>query len=492
MPATLRHTLLSFRDLLATAGPFIVLALALLGLAYWMLDPAPPKKVVLATGAEQGAYAEFGARYVQALKEYGIKVELRGTQGAAENLKLLDDPNSGVDLAFVQGGAGEQVRRDDGGDDDSALVSLGSLFYEPVWLFYRGDSAQRLLGAPTLTSLAQLPGWRLNIGARGSGVPNLMARLLEANRIDPASLTRVRLEQTPAVVALLGGDIDALVFASAPESLLVQMLLQTPGIQLYDFAQAEAYARRLPFLSAVTLPRGVVDIAGDIPPHDVRLVAPTASLVARRSTHPALIQLFVQAAQKVHGGAGWFQRKGEFPSAANSERPLAKEAQRYYQNGPPLLQRYLPFWLANLVDRMWPVLVTLIAVLIPLSRMVPPLYQFRVRSRVFRWYGQLRSVENAIGVRPTAELLRDLETIERRVEHVSVPLSYADELYALRTHIQMVGNRLRAPEAPEASGPPTASTASTVPAASTASITSDTPAASATPAASTASVGSAR
>ena len=200
-----------------------------------------------------------------------------------------------------------------------------------------------------------------------------------------------------------------------------------------------------PFLSPVTLPRGVVDLAGDIPPQDIHLVAPTATLVAKRSTHPALIQLFVQAAHQVHGGSGWFQRKGEFPSAQNTERPLAKEAQRYYKNGAPFLQRYLPFWLANLIDRMWPVLVTIVAVLIPLSRMVPPLYQFRVRSRIFRWYGQLRGVEEAIGTRPNDELLRELERIEQRVEQVSVPLSYADELYALRTHIQMVGNRLRQP-----------------------------------------------
>ncbi|MEO7335679.1 MAG: TAXI family TRAP transporter solute-binding subunit [Caldimonas sp.] len=447
MTATLRHTLLSFRDLLATGGPFIVLAVALLAVAYWLLDPTPPKRVVLATGSDQGAYAEFGKRYVQALKEFGVTVELRKTQGAAENLRLLNDPTSGVDMAFVQGGAADEPAAGD--DGPSALVSLGSLFYEPVWLFYRADSAQRILHAPDLTSLAQLPGWRLNIGAPGSGVPNLMARLIEANRIDPATLNLVRLEQTPAVMALLGGDVDALVFASAPESLMVQMLLQTPGVQLYNFAQADAYARRFSYLSAVTLPRGVVDLASDVPPQDVRLIAPTATLVARSTTHPALIQLFVQAAQKIHGGAGWFQRKGDFPSALNIERPLAGEAQRFYQNGPPFLQHHLPFWLANLIDRMWPVLVTIAAILIPLSRTVPPLYEFRVRSRIFRWYGQLRGVEEAIGKRPAHDLLMELDGIEKRVEHVSVPLSYADELYALRTHIQMVGNRLRGPVAVE-------------------------------------------
>ena len=449
----LRVTLLSLRDLVATALPFIFLAVGLLAIAYWLLDPAPPRRVVLATGQDQGAYAEFGRRYAQILKENRVEVRLRKTAGAAENIALLRQPGGEVDVAFVQGGADEDrpVASSDDDADADGLVSLGSLFYEPVWLFYRGDSAQRLLKAAELTSLAQLAGWRINIGEPGSGVPNLMRRLVEANRIDPATLTLVREPQTPAVVGLLEGRIDAIVFASAPESLLVQMLLQTPGIRLFDFAQAEAYARRFPWLSPVTLPRGVVDLAGDIPPADVRLVAPTATLVARKDTHPALVQLFVQAAQQVHGGAGWFRKKGDFPNANNTERPLASEAQRFYTNGPPVLQRYLPFWLANLVDRMWPVLVTIVAVLIPLSRMLPPLYTFRVRSRIFRWYRQLREVENAIGKRPNDELLRELAEMERRVEHVNVPLSYTDELYSLRTHIHMVAERLVEPASVPAS-----------------------------------------
>jgi hypothetical protein len=269
-----------------------------------------------------------------------------------------------------------------------------------------------------------------------------MARLFEANRIDPSTLTLLRKPQTPAVVDFLEGEIDAIVFASAPESVMVQMLLQTPGIKLFDVAQADAYSRRFPFLSAVTLPRGVVDLAGDVPPADVRLIAPTATLVAREGTHPALIQLFMQAAQSVHGGAGWFQHKGDFPTARGAERALAAEAQRFYRAGPPFLQRYLPFWLANLIDRMWVVLVSIVAILIPLGRVVPPLYQFRIRSRVFRWYGQLRALENAAGQRPVEELSRELDDIEARVENVSIPLSYADELYSLRSHIDMVRRKL--------------------------------------------------
>jgi TRAP-type uncharacterized transport system substrate-binding protein len=449
MPKVLRNTLLSVRDLAVTVGPFLVIALLLLVLAYFALDPTPPRRVVLATGPDQGAYAEFGKRYAAALKQRGITVELRSTQGAAENLRLLLDPASGVDLAFLQGGAGEKARSQ---ADAEALTSLGSLFYEPVWLFYREDAAQRVLKSDTLTSLTQLASLKFNIGARGSGAPGLMRKMLEANHLDLAAIAPMRLEQTPAVVSLLGGEIDALVFVSAPESLMVQMLLQTPGIKLFNFDQAEAYARRFPFMSPALLPRGVVDLAKDLPPADVHLVAPTAALAAKSGTHPALIQLFVQASQAIHGEAGWFQRKGEFPSAKNTEWPLSKEAERFYRNGPPLLQHYLPFWLANLVDRMWVALVSIIAILIPMSRIVPPLYEFRIRSRIFRWYGQLRSVENEQGERAPDELIKELDDIEARVGNVTVPLSYADELYALRSHINLVRRRLQGAPQPMTEG----------------------------------------
>ena len=442
MPKALQSAMISLREMLFTAGPFVLLAGLLLALAYQALQPNPPRRVVLATGVAQGAYAEFGKRYAELLQRHGISVELRATQGAAENLVLLQQPDSGVDLAFVQGGtqppvAGAEV-------PDSGLVSLGSMFHEPVWLFYREDAARRLAKAPRLTRLDQLAGGTLNVGAPGSGVPPLMQALLAANRIEPDAITLQQLPTTPAVVDLLAGRIDALVLASAPESLMVQMLLQTPGVHLFDFAQAEAYSRRLAYLHPVRLPRGVVDLARDLPSADMRLVAPTAALVAREGLHPALVQLFVQAAQQVHGGAGWFQRKGDFPNAASGEWPIAAEAQRFYRNGVPWLQRYLPFWLANLADRMWLALLGIVAVLIPLARVLPPLYEFRIRRRVFRWYAQLRAVDEARGQRPAQELLAELDDIETRVGRVTVPLSYADELYSLRGHIEMVRQRLRA------------------------------------------------
>ncbi len=444
LPKRLQSSGLPLRDLAITAAPFLLIAALLLVLAYQWLQPNPPRRVVMATGAPQGAYHEFGKRYAEQLQRHGITVTLRPTQGAAENLALIRQPDSGVDIVLAQGGGEPDAphggREED--DPDNGLVSLGSVFYEPVWLFYREDAARRLTQAPELTRLGQLVGGTLNIGAAGSGVPPLMERLIAANAIAPDAIALQRLPTTPAVVDLLEGRLDALALASAPEALMVQMLLKTPDIRLMDFAQSEAYSRRFPFMSAVLLPRGVVDLAADQPPADVRLIAPTATLVARDTLHPALAQLFVQAAQQVHGGAGWFQRKGDFPNAANTERPIAPEAQRFYRSGPPFLQRYLPFWLANLADRMWLALVAIIAVLIPLARVLPPLYEFRIRRRVFRWYAQLRAVEDARGKRPAADLLADLADIEQRVDGIRVPLSYADELYALRSHIDLVRQRV--------------------------------------------------
>src|SRR5690606_20277253 len=383
----LRPLLLSIRDLSVSAGPFVLLTIALLVLAYHVLDPMPPRRLRLATGPEQSAYEAIGARYRDRLARMGIAVELVPTAGSRDNFQrlLANDPDEGVDFGFVQGGTASpgQARA-------AGLVSIGSLFYEPVWVFYR-DGAPGL-GDRALDSLAGLAGWRIATGPEGTGVPVLFDSLLEANRIDLRSIERLPLEHTPAVVELLAGRLDAVVFASAPESPLVRMLLQTPGIRLLDFAQADAYERRFGFLTKVVLPRGVVDLGADLPPEDYRLVATTTTLVAREGTHPALVQLMVQAAAALHAEPGWFSRAGTFPSPGGMEIPLADEAARFYRDGRPFLQRYLPFWLANLVDRMWVVLAAIVAVLIPLSRLVPPLYQFRVRSRVFRWYGQLREI----------------------------------------------------------------------------------------------------
>jgi TRAP-type uncharacterized transport system substrate-binding protein len=459
-------------DTLLAAGPVLV-GLLLLGLvallwaAYRVLDPTPDKHIVIATGPEQGAYIEFAQLYQPLLEAHGLSVELRASEGSAQNLAWLHDPHSGVHAAFVQSGvevarpvtapAGEPSA-DPAGDAPAStrpsapvptsvlapLVSLGSVAKEPLWLFYRDDSLARHRLTEPPTRLAQLQGWRIHTGPRGGGTGAMFARLAEANGLQTAPIDLDDQPTVHAVVELVQGRVDALALVSAADAPLVQYLLQTPGVRLFDFAQSEAYGRRFPFLRPVVLPRGVVDLAADRPGEDVRLVAATASLLARADLHPALVQLLVQAAHEVHGEAGWFAQPREFPNPSATVWPLAGEAERYYRSGAPWLQRHLPFWLANFVERMWIVVLPLLAVALPLSRVLPPLVTLRLRSRVFRWYAHLREIEGAIE-QPGADcpaLREALEKLDVQTERIGVPLSYAHELYDLREHIHLVRKRL--------------------------------------------------
>lgn len=437
MPKILRFTRFSLRDFLVASGPAAFAVAITCLLAYWLVDPSPPRTVTLSTGQENSAYEAIGKRYAASLARYGIRVELKPSAGSQENLQRLKDEASAVDIAFVQSGSAREEEI-----EGRELVSLGSLFTEPVWLFLRESR--------NVTRLSQLKGLKINVGPEGTGVPGLFSRILSVNGVEPGQLKLGTLENTPATVALLAGRIDGLVFSSAPDAPLIQMLLQTPGIRLFDFSQAEAYTRRFPFLSHVVLPRGIVDFGRNLPSRDYHLIAPTATLVAREDLHPALVDLFVQAASDIHGDAGWFHRMGEFPTADYTEIPVSSAAQRFYKSGPPLLHRYLPFWLANFFERMWVVVVALGALILPLSRIIPPLYVWKVRSRVFRWYGQLRAVEQTIEDVPPErqkevypEQLQRLNDIEERVNRISIPLSFAEELYGLRSHINFVRRRVQ-------------------------------------------------
>ena len=436
MSAILKFTSFSLRDLLLTAGPTMLGIALICALAYWLVDPSPPSHITISTGQENSAYEEFGKKYAKALARQYIKATLKPSLGSQENLQRLTAPGSKIDIAFVQSGSTEQAEAEQKG-----LLSLGSLFTEPVWLFYRESK--------NISRLTQLKGLAINVGPDGSGVPRLFKQLLSVNGVEDTDLTLGHLENTPATVALLDGGVDGIVFSSAPDAPLIQMLLQTPGIKLFDFTQAEAYSRRFPFLSHVVLPRGIVDLGRDLPSKDYHLIAPTATLVARQDLHPALIDLFVQAAAEIHGGAGWFRRKGEFPTPSYTEIPVAQEAEKFYKSGPPMMQRYLPFWLANFSERMWVVVVGLGALFLPLSRIIPPLYVWRIRSRVYRWYGKLRMVEQAIENVPPeqrtdvyARQLQRLNEIEDSVNQISIPLSFAEGLYELRSHINFVRKRV--------------------------------------------------
>jgi len=331
----------------------------------------------------------------------------------------------------VQGGTGAATAAD-------TLTSLGSLYYEPLWVFYRGEQ--------TLSRLGQLHNMSIAIGKPGSGTYAIARQLLADNFIDAATNTIQALDGAAGAQALLQGDTDALFLVASPQAPLVQELLHRRDIRLMSFARASAYTRLHHFLSAVTLPEGVIDLQANLPPRDTVLLAATANLVARDDFHPALVSLLLQAATLTQSADGLFEQTGSFPNSANLEFPLDDDARRFYKHGPPLLQRYLPFWTASLIDRLKIMLVPLLTLLLPLVKIMPPMYRWRVRKKIYRWYRELQLLDDAAHTHPSAGqqagLIQKLDNLEEEVRKVSVPLSYADELYSLRLHIGLVRDTL--------------------------------------------------
>ena len=421
----------ALKDAAVVILPLLMIVAGAFYLASYYVRPAPPDVLVMSTGAEGGAYHLFGHRYRDILARDDVRLELRSSAGSVQNLARLTDSSTDVEAAFVQGGvaAPEQA---------AGLVSLGAIYYEPLWIFYRGDR--------DFEDLNELLGKRVAIGPEGSGTRALAFRLLKAVGADAATTTLEPLGANDAAEALIQGDIDAAVMVAGPDAQAVQRLVKAEGIRLFSVGNAEAFARHFPFLSVLTLPRGVFDLAAHRPPRDITLLAPTATIVVRENLHPALAYLLLNAATEVHSASGILQRHREFPAPRESEFRLSEDAERYFKSGQPFLRRYLPYWLANLVERMLVLLVPLFAVLVPAMKVLPGLLQWRAKTRVFRWYGEIRYLETELAndSRPerAAEILQRLDEIEQGVARTPVPRAYADYAYNLRLHIEVVRNRM--------------------------------------------------
>ena len=421
----------SLRDLLLVVLPAALLLLAGFWAAAQFIRPAPPKQLILSSGGEGGAYQRFALRYKDVLARYGVDLVERPSAGAVENLARLRDDQQEVDAGLVQSGIASV------GEEDT-LSSLGSLYYEPLWIFYRAGLAKD----GELDRISQLHGRRIAIGPAASGTNKLARDLLEAHGLARAPTQMMEQGGAAAVDALARGNIDALFVVGPLQSATVWTLLFTEGVRLMSLSQADAYTRRFPGLAKLSLPRGAVDLERNVPPHEVTLVSPMATLLVREDTHPALVDLLLQAATEVHGGPGIFQRAGEFPHAAQVDFPLSKEAERYYRSGKPLLQRYLPFWAATLIDRLLVMLVPVLALLLPILRFAPALYNWRVRSRIFRRYGELKFIEAEVEQDPARcsrdQWLARLEGVEADVNRMPTPLTFSDMYYTLRSHIGLV------------------------------------------------------
>ena len=410
-----------------------VTAAAIALAAIVMLSNMPPRMILMATGPQGGAYYELGKRYRAELAKEGVKVQLVPTAGSLENRGLLLDRHSGVKVALIQGGTMSAV-------DRSELASLGTLFYEPLWWFRRREIQ--------VEGVAGLVGKKLSIGPEGSGTRALSLELIKAAGVDRQASDLLALPVEEAKEELLAGKIDALSIVAgwgAPE---VQQLLGDERVILTGYQRADALIARYPFLSKVVVPRGVRDLAKDLPPTDVTLIAVKANLVVRNDLHPAIQYLLLNAAEHIHSQQSIFRRANEFPSAESADIPLSNEALRFYKSGPPLLHNYLPFWIAELTGKLIILLIPILGVLYPMTQYLPRLYDWAMRSKVLRLYGELRFLEDDIDDArrtkgDTSEMIARLDELEEQANRIKLPIAYAGMLYSLRDHINLVREKIR-------------------------------------------------
>ena len=426
----------SWRDLAAALGPVILIGAIAIWAAFRFVRPAPPDKITITSGMEGSTFRTTAEKYQEILARNDVKLEILPSEGALQNLQRLRNPDVKVDIGFVQGGLPVST------ENSAGLVSLGSVFYVPLAVFYRS--------ALPIERLSQLTGQRLAIGREGSGNRVLTLRLLKANGIEEEGPTQLlNLSGKGAEEALLSGKVDAVfLMGDAATPAVMRKLVHTPGILLMDFTQADAYTRRFRYLSRLEVPMGAIDFATNVPAKPIALIAPVVELLARPDLHPALSDLLIEAAREVHGKATLMQRAGEFPAPLEHEYPISDDAARYYKTGKGFLYRHLPFWLASLFDRTLVVLLPIVVLLIPAFRVVPVLYRWRIRTRLYKRYGELMALERDILEHPTpeqdADLRRRLDDIEQRVNRIKMPLPFADQFYVLREHINFVRLRLAA------------------------------------------------
>lgn len=411
------------------ATSFIVLGIVSLALIYFF--PAPPSKVVMATAFKGSSFEYFGRQYREIFARSNVDLELRPTAGAGENIKLVQDPNSGVQISFMLGGISD-------GKHAPGLLSLGTVYNNPFWIFYSSSVL--------LDRLSQLEGKRIAVGPVGSGTRASAEQILGKGGVNSETATFLPYAGSEAVAALNDGKVDAVWIIGAPDATAVKSLLGNPNVRIMSLPMAEAFTRIYPELARLVLPQGVIDIARNIPPNDVQLIGSTTKVLVRSDLHPEIVHLLLQAMVEVHGGSSIFQRVGEFPNGTDVEYPVAPAAIDFYKSGPSFMQRHLPLWMSVHAQRAIAVLVTAIALALPLFRFLPVAYNWITRRRLFYWYAQLKALEASFDTDQSAKHLTqkqaEIERIEEAVSHIRFPLTFSDQLYNLRSHIDIVRRKI--------------------------------------------------
>jgi TRAP transporter TAXI family solute receptor len=427
---------------------FLVAAafMSLLAILIWALtryiSPAPPRTVTMTTGAADGAYHAFGEKYKTYLKANGIELILKNSAGSVQNLERLEQP--GTAAGFVQGGLGQLTIDPNDDEEKTPLRTLAVIGYEPLWIFAQTPDMAKKLGG----SLQGLAGKRIAVGAEGSGTRKVALDVLSAYGISATNATLEPNSGMSATQALLDKKLDAIVLTASPQATAVQKLID-PGnaATLINLTQAEGITRRLPYLSTVVLKAGSVDPVSKTPDQDITLLATTANLVVRQDTHPAIAYLLLEAARDAHKGATLLNRPSEFPHLRGADFPISEEATRYFKDGRPFLQRYMPFWLANALQRLLLILIPLAAIGIPVIKFIPEILQFKEKNRLYRHYGQLLKMETDIRSRQLNQqeieaARKELNDVEQRISNSKFTLEFADRVYTLRQHVDYVRGQL--------------------------------------------------
>lgn len=418
----------------SVVGAALLVLVAIMFATLWVLVPPPPRSIELATGFPTGLYQKFGEKLQSELSEQGISLKLRTTGGTVENLALLNDPYSGVDFAMVQGGVADL-------SNYPHLVSIAGVFYEPMWVWYREASFKSDAGR--LSLLSQLKGKRVSIGNEGSGTLSLSSQLLQASGLALNDLQAEKLKPLDALEKFKKNELDAVFIVSAADAPLLRQFYETPGIRLMSFEQADAYLHLFPFLSKVTVPRGVVSIAYDLPRQDIQVLAATATLVGKDDISPALVTLLLSDTYDILKGHSYLQKPGEFPSGTGLDFPLHVDAEIYLKDGPSFLYRHLPFWTAVWIGRFAKIVIPLLVILIPLFTYIPAAKNLLLRLKLSQVYDELKVIEkNASNPDLKEKNYADLADIERRVGNIKVSMLDAKELYDLKGHVGDVRTRL--------------------------------------------------
>lgn len=420
------------RELLEATLPSILLICVALFVAYKYIDPAPPRHIVMATGNADLNYNAFAAIYGVYLKREGITLETRPSTGDAQNLAWLKSADSDVDIAFMQDGAASSAGA-------GQLLSLGSLYYQPVWIFSRGKQA--------LNHVAELTGKRIAIGRPGEGTFIVANQMLAASGITDQNSTLVMISGEEAAQQLIAGKVDAAFMVDVATSPLIQNTIAAPDIHLVNLEDAEAFSRKYTYLHHLVLPEGAMDLARNLPEHDVHLVAPTATLVIRENMHPALVYLMMKIIAQVHTNPSLFNSKDAFPSAKETDFPISTQALNFYKSGLPIIDKYLPFWAATFINRTLIVMLPLLALLIPLTRIIPMVYVWLVKRKLFRFYGELRFLDAQLKDLTSDEdiqaCIHKLNDIESKVVNIKLPVPFSQYAYELRAHIELVRSKCR-------------------------------------------------